>query len=96
MSTPEAPALSDRLQTIVTLLRHDRVQEADDVASEMLAAQRAADAAAAGKITPPPAPRPMQVIWLDFAHRVSSKFGHPAVLEELLEELDKALAVEGA
>jgi nitroimidazol reductase NimA-like FMN-containing flavoprotein (pyridoxamine 5'-phosphate oxidase superfamily) len=78
--------LTDTLEEWKSLLREGRVQEVDNQI-EALRVKTLADEAEAAKKKPPPEPRTLKQLQIDFADTVTDILGNPPRLISLLVEL---------
>jgi len=81
---------------IVGHLRAGHVQQADDLATEALAAIGNERLAASGQPLPKPAPRSMEDVLVAALQAIAAALGNPAALEALVQELIAALEAKAS
>ncbi len=84
------------MRKMLSILREGRIQDADDMLVLHLRDLDTAARLAIGASPPPPPLRPANAIMAVALREVCHRFGNPAVLAALVDELDAALALEHA
>lgn len=83
---------AEELNSITTLLKQGKVQEAADLSAKLSAETKAAEDLAAGKVPDPPPPRDPAVIFDQLLEAIVAHLGNRHEMEALLEELRTAQA----
>lgn len=86
---------AEELDSITTLLKQGKVQEAADLSAKLSAETKAAEDLAAGKVAEPPPPREPNIIFDDLLGAIVSHLGNRHDMVALLEEWRLGMAAHG-
>lgn len=86
---------AEELNSITTMLKQGRVQEAADLSARLSAETKASEDLAAGKVAEPPPPREPNVVFDELLGAIVSNMGNRHDMVALLEEYRLAMVAHG-